>query len=260
VRLGIVADIHGNEVALRAVLADASDLGIDRWWALGDLVLFGPRPAEVVAILGGLPGLAALSGNTDRYVLTDEQPPPHATAADASADAGLVERFGAMAGQIGWTRGALVQAGLLGTLTALPDQLRTTLPDGTKVLGVHASPVADEGAGIDPQIPDAELAALLSGCAADVVIGGHTHAPTDRVVDGIRALNPGSTGLPRAPGMAGWLLLSAEPGDGVTAELRSVPFDADAVIREVHERHLPSAGFIGSLLDGTHWQSSAGMP
>jgi len=36
-RLGIIADIHGNDVALRAVLKDADRLGVDRWWALGDL-------------------------------------------------------------------------------------------------------------------------------------------------------------------------------------------------------------------------------
>jgi predicted phosphodiesterase len=45
VRLGVVADIHGNDGALRAVLADADRFGVDRWWALGDHVLFGPRPA-----------------------------------------------------------------------------------------------------------------------------------------------------------------------------------------------------------------------
>lgn len=43
VKLGIVADIHGNDVALRAVLKDADRFGVDCWWVLGDLVLFGPR-------------------------------------------------------------------------------------------------------------------------------------------------------------------------------------------------------------------------
>jgi hypothetical protein len=52
VRLGIIADIHGNELALRAILQDADRLDVDRWWALGDLVLFGPRPAEVLELLG----------------------------------------------------------------------------------------------------------------------------------------------------------------------------------------------------------------
>jgi len=55
VRLGVIADIHGNDVALRAVLADASRLGVERWWALGDLVLFGPRPTEVLEIRRELP-------------------------------------------------------------------------------------------------------------------------------------------------------------------------------------------------------------
>lgn len=44
-RLGIVTDVQGNDVALRAVLEDAARFHVDRWWVLGDLVLFGPRPA-----------------------------------------------------------------------------------------------------------------------------------------------------------------------------------------------------------------------
>ena len=43
-RLGVIADVHGNDVALRAVLDDAARYHVDRWWVLGDLVLFGPRP------------------------------------------------------------------------------------------------------------------------------------------------------------------------------------------------------------------------
>ena len=82
-KLGVIADIHGNDVALRAVLDDAGRFGVERWWALGDLVLFGPRPAEVLQILRELPGIGMLRGNTDRYVLTGEQPAPHETVADA---------------------------------------------------------------------------------------------------------------------------------------------------------------------------------
>jgi hypothetical protein len=47
-RRGVIADVHGNDVALRAVLDDAARYRVDRWWVLGDLVLFGPRPAEVL--------------------------------------------------------------------------------------------------------------------------------------------------------------------------------------------------------------------
>ena len=203
----MVADIHGNDVALQAVLDDAAGCQVDRWWVLGDLVLFGPRPAEVLVLLRSLPGIEMLRGNTDRYVLTGEQPAPHATAADAAGSAELVERYGLMAAGIGWIRGVLCQAALLGILAGLPSELRLRLPDGMRVLGVHASPGADDGAGIMPGIPDEQLSRLLAGCAADVVIGGHTHIATDRLVGGIRALNPGSIGMPRHPGEASWLWL-----------------------------------------------------
>jgi hypothetical protein len=45
-------------------------LDVGRWWTLGDLALFGPRPAEVLELLQTLPGISLLRGNTDRYVLT----------------------------------------------------------------------------------------------------------------------------------------------------------------------------------------------
>jgi len=121
--MGVIASIHGNAEALDAVLDDAGPLGVDRWWALGDLVLFGPRPAEVLRTLAGLPGISYVSGNTDRYVVTGDQPHPHPTIADSLGDADLFARYAAMAGTIGWTRGALAQADLLDTVTALPDRI-----------------------------------------------------------------------------------------------------------------------------------------
>jgi len=249
VRLGIIADIHGNDVALRAVLKDAERLEVDRWWALGDLVLFGPRPAEVLERLRGLPGLSMLRGNTDRYVLTGEQPAPHATAADAAGSVDLVERHAAMAAGIGWTRGVLDQAGLLSHLAALPTQLRLRLLSGAAVLGVHASPRADDGPGIEPGLADDQLGPLLTGCGAEIVIGGHTHVATDRLVDGIRALNPGSAGLPRTCGTASWMLLE-DDGQALAVTHRGVPFDVDAVVSDLRRRRHPNAEFVAAVLTG----------
>jgi predicted phosphodiesterase len=249
VKLGIVADIHGNEVALRAVLEDAAPLQVDRWWALGDLVLFGPRPAEVLELLLALPGISLLRGNTDRYVLTGEQPAAHPTAAAAAGSVDLVERYAAMAAGIGWTRGVLDQAGLLDVLTSLPPQLRLTLPSGTTVLGVHASPGADDGPGIDPVIADDQLRSLFSGYGADVVVGGHTHFATDRLLDGVRVLNPGSAGVPRPCGVANWLLLE-DDGGTLVATHRSPPFDVDAVTGDLRRRRHPNTEFVTSVLTG----------
>lgn len=250
-RLGVVADVHGNVEALRAVVADAAAVGVDRWWALGDLVLFGPRPAETMELLLSLPGVEFVRGNTDRYVLTDEQPHPHAVATDAVGDVDLVERYGGMAAQIGWTRGVLTQAGLLDEFDGFRDSVRTVLPDGTRVLGIHASPRSDDGPGIDPDLPDEVLAPLIAGCDADMVVGGHTHVPTDRVVDGVRLVNGGSTGLPRRAVGACWLLIDAEDGR-VDVQRRVVAFDVGAVVADLHQRRHPGAAFVSSILRREH--------
>lgn len=83
-----------------------------------------------------------------------------------------------------------------------------------------------------------------------MVVGGHTHYQTDRMVAGIRALNPGSTGMPRPPGQAGWLLLTGGgPGD-LIAEQHRVPYDIDAVVRDLRRRRHPNAAFVQTVLAG----------
>jgi len=243
-----MSDIHGNSAALEAVLADAAPLAIDRWWALGDHVLFGPRPVEVLELLAALPDCGYVAGNTDRYVLTGDQPPAHATASDAVGRVDLVERYGAMAGAIGWTRGALVQAGYLDRLSGLPPEQRVVLQDGSTLLGIHASPLSDDGPGIDTRSTDEALAALLADCGATTVVGGHTHDPTDRIVgDGIRALNCGSVGLSRRSGYASWMVIDASEKT-IQIEHREAAFDAEAVVADLHRRGYPNAAFVESIL------------
>jgi hypothetical protein len=48
VRAAVFGDIHGNVVALDAVIGTAHAEGIKQFWCLGDLVARGPRPVEVV--------------------------------------------------------------------------------------------------------------------------------------------------------------------------------------------------------------------
>lgn len=246
-RLGIISDIHGVIEALASVIDDGRRVGVDAWWVLGDLVLFGPNPVEVIEALDGLGNVAFVRGNTDRYVLTDEQPHPHSTPEDAAADVDLVRRYGLMAAGAAWTRGVLDQAGALDLLASLPPQQRMVLPGGTSLLGVHASPGSDDGPGIDTTSSDEETASLLEGAEADWIVGGHTHDPTDRQVRGRRALNPGSVGLPRTIGAASWMVVTAQ-ASGATVEHRAVGYDTAAVVDTLHRRRHPNRDFVESVL------------
>ena len=56
--------------------------------------------------------------------------------------------------------------------------------------------------------------------------------------------------MPRPPGQAGWLLLTAgDPGD-LIAEQHRVPYDVDAVVRDLHRRRHPNAAFVQAVLTG----------
>lgn len=76
-RLALVADIHGNDIAFKAVTDDAARLGVDGYCALGDMAAIGPEPSAVLDRLVALPHLTAVRGNNDRYAVTVEGPRTH---------------------------------------------------------------------------------------------------------------------------------------------------------------------------------------
>ena len=253
--LGVLSDVHGNRHALEAVLADGRARGVERWWALGDLVAIGPDPVGTLEVLANVPRLEATCGNTERYVLTGDRPPP--TADDVRADLSLLDLMRAVEGSFSWTRGALAGPGWLQWLDDLPLECRVELEDGTTALGVHASPGRDDGAGITPDRPDAELAAALTPGGCDVVVVGHTHQPTDRVVAGIRALNGGSVGNPMTDDLrAGYLIVHADR-HGHAVEHRRVAYDTDAFLQALRASGHPEQEHIASFQRGeqVRWAS-----
>ncbi len=77
VRLAILSDVHGNPIALDAILGDIEARGrVDGYWVLGDLAAEGHDPAAVLRRLAALPDARFVRGNTDRYVLTWTGPDP----------------------------------------------------------------------------------------------------------------------------------------------------------------------------------------
>src|SRR6478735_7664847 len=148
----MMSDLHGNLVAAMAVVADAGLVGVDRWWVLGDIVAIGPEPVGTLELVAALPQVQVTSGNTERYVMTGAA--PHPRPVDVLADPELFPRFIEVQRSFAWTSGAIAACGHLGWLQDLPLEVRMVLPDGTRVLGVHASPGRDDGSGITPHRPE----------------------------------------------------------------------------------------------------------
>lgn len=258
VRIGVVSDVHGNRHALDAVVADARAQGVDRWWALGDLVAIGPDPVPTLELLANLPDVLVTRGNTERYVLTGDRPPPRP--AEVMANPALFPLYGVIQRSFAWTCGALAAQDWLGWLSVLPLEIRTVLPDGTRVLGTHASPGRDDGDGITPHRDEADLRSDLDGAGADIVVAGHTHQPTDRLVGAIRALNVGSVSNPVTDDLRASYVVFHADRHGHRVEHRRVAYDRDAFLRSVARSGHPSADYIASFQLGERVRYAARRP
>jgi predicted phosphodiesterase len=67
-RVALLADIHGNAVALEAVLRELERQRIDQVIRLGDVFATGPQPQAVLASMRRL-GCPVVMGNADAWCL-----------------------------------------------------------------------------------------------------------------------------------------------------------------------------------------------
>ncbi len=68
-RLGVIADVHGNRHALTAVLGEIRRLGVDQIVCAGDLVGWGAEPNACVELMAEQAGAAVIAGNHELIVL-----------------------------------------------------------------------------------------------------------------------------------------------------------------------------------------------
>jgi predicted phosphodiesterase len=206
-KIGLLYDVHGNLPALDAVLADASEAGVERFVLGGDYALFGAWPAETVERLRSLDA-DWIRGNGERWT-ADASDAPEAV---HSAIAACRELLGHQ---------TVVE------LAALPATLER---DGT--LYCHGSPESDVVSFLPEPSPDED--GLLAGVVQRRLVFGHTHLQFTRTGgDGIELLNPGSVGMPMdGDTRAAYAIAGADGG----VELRRVGYDHAASAAAIRER------------------------
>jgi predicted phosphodiesterase len=245
----VLADIHGNSVALDAVLADIdSQGGVDEYWFLGDYAAIGPDPLGVLERLKTLPATTFIRGNTDRLVVDIDD--LWTVTPEELDNPGFIDLFARVNRSFGWTAGAITAAGWRDWFNQLPLNKRFTLPDGTQVLLVHASPGTDDGTGFNPTQDEARRQELLAGEEADLILVGHTHVELDFTVDDIRVVNPSSIGNPLPPDLrACYALLDAGPS-GYEITFQQVDYDHDLVLEMTRTVNHPALPYITAFLKG----------
>ncbi|MCX9010986.1 MAG: metallophosphoesterase family protein [Candidatus Methanoperedens sp.] len=211
---GLIADVHSNAVALRAVLAKLDAAGVEKILHAGDIVGYNPYPDETVGLFKKK-NILSILGNHDRALITGDTSGFNLYAAAA----------------LRWTRN-IMQPGNVEYIRGLENVEHIDL-EGTPIALVHGSP-----RDLDEYIyPDDAEPGFLSLVNSSVLVLGHTHVQFKREYPEGMIVNPGSVGQPRdGDPRAAFAVLDTESGE---VKLQRTGYDIEKVIEDMLAAHLP---------------------
>ncbi len=231
-KLALLADIHGNHLALQAVLEAVKINKVDKLLIAGDFIGYYFWPREVLELLAPW-DVTAIRGNHEDMLVKAGENPEFLESVDAKYGTGLRVALETLTSyQIDW-------------LSNLPSSLEFEA-EGCRILLCHGSPWET-----DLYIyPDGDQE-VLEKCAATGygwVVLGHTHYPMIRYSNDTTIVNPGSVGQSRnrKPG-AYWALLDT---DSQEVNIHCVKYDASLVIAESLIRN-PVLPYLAKVLERT---------
>lgn len=236
-RIALVSDIHGNDLALRRVLEDVRQSGVDQVACLGDIATLGPRPHEVLEMVKEACDFRIL-GNHDEYMFDMASIGEHST---SPLILSTVEqcRSELSAAEIEFVRG-------------FEERISVPLSGASSLLLFHGSP-SSNNCDLVAETSEQDLVGYLGDHVATVMVGGHTHIQMLRQHRGKLLVNPGSVGMPFERFVSGGpptVLAHAEyaivefRGGNVSVDLRRVELDRAELAKAVQDWDSPLAPYL----------------
>jgi putative phosphoesterase len=230
-RIAVLSDVHGNLIALEAVLKQIKKDRPDAVLVAGDLVMNGPDPNGTVDALRALEADGALivPGNTDIAVGDFDYGAAYPQYQDGVPDTISVAAE--------WAHDELGDE-QLEWLRRLPAERRIRTADDTLVLVVHASP-GSQTRGFDQSLDANVVFERAAATDARVICVGHTHVPEVRDLGWKLIVNDGSAGYVfDGDPTASWAMVTVADGEA-SAVIRRTEFDVLTVANAISARGLP---------------------
>jgi putative phosphoesterase len=239
-RIAVLSDIHGNAEALKNTLKDASEIGVDRLFVLGDLIGYYYEAATVLSLLRRWP-IDTIRGNHERLL------------AEALSSAAVADIYRKKYGSALDVAQATLSPQDIEWLLALPDH-QTVSCEGLEFELCHGSPRSRD----EYVYPDAS-AESLDACRVegrDFVLMGHTHYPLLDATQKCILLNPGSVGQPRdVGGSASWCCIDTRER---RISYHRSPFDFQTLAAEARWRD-PKIAYLADVLEREVASGSSAM-
>ena len=231
-KTAIFSDIHANFSALKAVLDDAEENGVQNYACLGDIVGYGPNPIDCIAMIQKI-GCVCVKGNHDD---------------DCSNSRDLTNLNDLARKSLGWTR-KHISTSQKEWLASLPYTRRL----GRNLLVHSCISEPDKWLYVRNRF---DAAVEMTHQKTPICFFGHTHTPAcyekkggsvDIIEEEITQLNPDNQYLINV-GSVG------QPRDGIpeacyvifdrsarTLVFRRVKYDIQSVVSEINNAGLPSS-------------------
>ncbi|MFP7297129.1 metallophosphoesterase family protein [Neobacillus niacini] len=233
-KIAFISDIHGNAIALDAVLEDINTQGIDKIYVLGDISYRGPEPKRSLDIVRSL-HTEVIKGNADEWVVRGVR---KGEVPDKALELMNTERQ--------WIVEQLEPSDI-DYLNSLPAQLNVTIKD-VQISAFHATP---ENL-FDIVLPNADDShienRLMKAHDAQVYVYAHIHKPYIRFLSGKVIMNIGSVGLPfDGLAKASYGLVEIEDGHLKTS-IRRVSYEIERAAALYHEVNYPNAEMMSNVI------------
>ncbi len=213
-RIAVIADIHSNLHALKALQEELRAERPDAVVCAGDIVGYGAFPNECTAEVRNMCAHTVF-GNHEQSVLAQS--------------ALSMNPYAAAAARWTWEH---ITADTRGFLSSLPLGARFPLA-GRRPAMFHGS----VDSAVEYVFEEDVTEHLLEEADADILVLGHTHSPYVRRFPSGTVLNPGSVGQPRDGDPRGSYSVIDSKGD---CSIRRFDYDIEAAADAIEDAGLPS--------------------
>ncbi|WP_186580122.1 metallophosphoesterase family protein [Aquibacillus kalidii] len=233
-RIAFISDIHGNAVALDAVLEDINNKKIDKIIVLGDIAYRGPEPKRSLDLIRSL-HTTVIKGNADEWVVRGVQ--------DGEVPKAALEL---MNKEREWTVSQLNEEDLT-YLKNLPTYI-TLQEEGITIHAFHATPSSLFDV-VTPDASDEEIEEkLMSKKDANLYLYGHIHKSYVRNIKGKTIINLGSIGLPFDGIRKASYAVVDISNSNFSTSIERVSYDVQKTIKKYEEVDYPNTAMMQGVI------------
>lgn len=224
-KIAVLSDIHGNGIALKYVSDDLKTQKIDKVIILGDVVMKGPIPNEVMTELNKFNILAWIKGNTDEWFneVDDNWIP------ETDREKELFDYYK-------YAKENMTKENIE-FINNLPIEYSIQYA-GIKILCVHGTPKSIVEA-IDSSVPVNEIKEIVRDVEEDIILCGHSHCPFIGEVSGKKIFNTGSIGNSLDGDNSASYGILDFTGDKVKLVNKRISYPIDDVIAMAEKNNFP---------------------